>query len=68
MKPQHHISTVLSRRWERDDDYNVVETQVFDIPARTPVRITVTPLTEEEYMDYRMGRTDASGEKKTHDE
>lgn len=61
MKPETHITTVSSRHWGPGDDYEVVEVQVFDLPARTPVRITVAPLTQEEYNSYLEGKTDAAG-------
>lgn len=63
MKPETKITTVSTRRWGRDDTYEVIEVQVFDIPARTPVRVTITPLTEEEYRAYQIGETDANGNK-----
>ena len=63
MKPETHISSVSSRHWGPDDDYSVIETQVFDIPNGTPVRVTITPLTKEEYMAYCKGETDIHGNK-----
>lgn len=63
MKPETHISSVSSRHWGPDDDYSVIETQVFDIPNGTPVRVTITPLTKEEYMAYCKGETDVNGNK-----
>jgi hypothetical protein len=61
VKPETHITTVSSRHWGPGDDYEVVEVQVFDLPARTPVRITVEPLSQEEYNSYCEGKTDAAG-------
>lgn len=63
MKPETHISSVSSRHWGPDDDYSVIETQVFDIPNGTPVRVTITPLSEEEYMAYCKGEVDVEGNK-----
>jgi DnaJ-class molecular chaperone len=56
VKPETHYTTVSSRRWAPDDTYEVVEVQVFDIPARTTVRITVEPITQETYNDYLSGK------------
>jgi hypothetical protein len=61
MKPETHISSVSTRHWGPDDDYEVIEVQVMDIPARTPVRVTITPITEEELAAYYRGETDAAG-------
>lgn len=63
MKTETKITTVETRRWAPDDDYQVIETQVFDIPARTPVRITIQPISREEYEAYLRGETDAMGNK-----
>lgn len=65
MNPQTHITTVSSRRWDVDDTYEVIEVQVFDLPARTPVRVTVEPLSQEEYNSYLEGKTDANGRERT---
>lgn len=56
MKPETHFTTVSSRHWGPDDDYEVIEMQVFDIPARTPVRVTIEPITQEAYNDYLSGK------------
>jgi hypothetical protein len=62
-KPETHIAHVTTRHWGPDDDYEVIEVQVHDIPARTLVRVTVTPITQEEYDAYLRGETDAAGNK-----
>jgi hypothetical protein len=64
MKTETHISSVSSRHWGPDDDYSVIETQVFDIPNGTPVRVTITPLSKEEYMAYCKGETGVEGNPK----
>lgn len=61
VKPETHIAHVTTRHWGPDDDYEVIEVQVHDIPARTLVRVTVTPITQEEYDAYLRGETDAAG-------
>lgn len=63
MKTETHITTVSSRRWAPGDEYEVIEVQVFDIPARTPVRVTIEPLSPIEYASYANGETDALGHK-----
>lgn len=64
MKPEIKITTVQTRHWAPDDDYEVVEVQPFDIPARTPVRVTIEPITQAEYDAYMRGDTDAAGNPK----
>ena len=64
MKTETHISSVSSRHWGPDDDYSVIETQVFDIPNGTPVRVTITPLTKEEVEAYYRGEVDVEGNPK----
>ena len=49
------VSRVETRHWGPDDDYCVIpEFQVFEdeFPLRTPVRITVERITEEEYNNF----------------
>jgi hypothetical protein len=61
MKTETKLTRVESRHWGPDDDYEVVEVQVFDIPKGTPVRVTITPISQEEYDQYLAGETDSSG-------
>lgn len=64
LKTEYHISSVSTRHWGPDDDYQVIETQVFDIPAGVPVRVTIQPLTQEEVRAYYEGKIDAAGNPK----